>query len=255
FGMLGFLRKTAFLTVDFLRGGKVRKAYKKINKYYQMDSTSSKLEKYHRKALNLLFKQATKNTNYYKSYKGKKDLSLFPVVNKSIIANSQENFLSKKCKQRELIKMSTSGSTGTPFTSYQNIEKKRHVNAETIFFNGKAGYDVGSKLVYLRSLNLKNKKSKVKQWIQNEKLIDIDKLDDSNIQDLLQQIEKNTANKSATILSYAFTYDAFRDYFKKNGLYAADKCNIHGILSTSEILFDETRQFMSKAFNCSCYSR
>ena len=78
--------------------------------------------------------------------------------------------------------MSTSGSTVSPFTSYQNIEKKRRVNAETIFFNGMAGYKVGNSLINLRSLNAKRQKSKIKQRIQNEQLINIEKLDKTDIE-------------------------------------------------------------------------
>ncbi|WP_040978344.1 phenylacetate--CoA ligase family protein [Oceanobacillus jeddahense] len=253
--MLDFIKRNAFWTLDFFRGSKVRKAYKNLNKYYHLDSNSSKLEKYQKKTLNSLLDQAVNNTIYYKKFKNKKDLSSFPVVNKKKINDKQEEFLSKKYTRENLIQMSTSGSTGTPFVSYQNINKKRCVNAETIFFNGKAGYNVGSKLVYLRSLNLKNNKTKLKQKIQNEKLIDIAELDDTNIEYLFEQIERFTNKQSATMLSYASTYDTLSNYFKKYGFDKAKKCNIHGILSTSEILFDETRRYMSEAFNCNCYSR
>lgn len=253
--MLNSIRNTTFWTIDFFRGGRVRKAYKNIKKFYEIDSTSPKLEKYHRKSLNSLFKEATNNTTFYKKYKGEKNLSSFPVINKNTITSRQKEFISKKYRDKKLVKMSTSGSTGTPFTSYQNLNKKRHVNAETIFFNGQAGYKVGTRLVNLRSLNLKNKKSKLKQWIQNERLIDIDKLDDDSIRQLIRQIENYTRFNSATLLSYASTYDVLRDYFKKNGIKTAENCHIHGIISTSEILFDETREYISKAFNCNCYSR
>src|SRR5690625_2437212 len=253
--MISSVKNIVFWTLDYIRGGKIRNSYKNIERYYRMDSTSSKLERYYRKSLESLLKQATNNTTYYQKLKNKRDLLLYQVVNKNIIANRQQEFLSKRYSRESLIKMSTSGSTGTPFTSYQNINKKRCVNAETIFFNGKAGYKVGSKLIFLRSLNNKSKKSKIKQWIQNHKLIDVDKLDNSNIRALFYQIQKFTRHKSATMLSYASTYDALRDYFKINGNELVKQSNVHGIISTSEMLFDETRQYISETFNCNCYSR
>src|SRR5699024_10921938 len=139
--------------------------------------------------------------------------------------------------------------------SYQNIEKKRRVNAETIFFNGKAGYSVGNQFIYLRSINIKSKKSKLQQWIQNQRLIDIDHLSDDDIKILLEQIESFTSKDSATLLSYASTYDALRDYFIKKGKSSVKKSRLNGIISTSEILFDETRDSMMKAFGCNVYSR
>lgn len=251
--MLSSIKNTLFWVLDNLRGGKVRKAYRRIEKYYQIDSASSEMENYYSEALQELLKQATENTNYYKSFKGRADLSSYPVVNKNIITNREKDFLSKNYTKSNLIKMSTSGSTGTPFTSYQNINKKRCVNAETIFFNSKAGYKVGSKLAFLRSTNNKSKKSKFKQMIQSQKIIDVDKLDDNKIKDILYQINVYTRNESATLLSYASTYDILRDYFKRN--VDKEEYNIHGIISTSEILYEDTRKYISDTFKCSCYSR
>src|SRR5699024_7861156 len=224
-------------------------------KYYNLDSNSPLLREYQKKSLDILIQQAVQNTAYYKEYESSSDISDFPVINKSIISAQQTDFLSNKFNKEELIQMSTSGSTGTPFTSYQNKSKKRRVNAETIFFNEKAGYKVGSKFVYLRSLNSKNKKTKLKQWIENQKIVDIDKMNDKSIEELFHKIKMFTSDKSATMLSYASTYDILRDYFKKNGFSAVENCNIHGIISTSEILFDETRRYMSEAFGSACYSR
>jgi len=253
--MLNFTRSVSFWTFDFLMGGKVKTAYKDLKKYYHMDSTSSEIIKYQEKSIYSLLKQATKYTTFYREYRDRKDLSSFPVINKGTIVDRQNDFLSVNYKKENLYKMSTSGSTGTPLTSYQNKSKKRRVNAETVFFNGLAGYKVGSKLLHLRSLNIKSKKTKVKQWIQNEQLIDIDRLDDKALIGILNSIERAAFNKSITILSYASTYDALRHHIEKNGFNLSKKCNIKGIISTSEIFFDKTRQCISRAFKCDGYSR
>ena len=206
--------------------------------------------------LKKLIKHATTTTEFYKKYDGLgNDLSKLPVINKNIIKENQESFLSCKYEGKKLVQMSTSGSTGTPFVCYQNIEKKRRVNAETIFFNGKAGYEVGSRFIFLRSLTNRTSDSFLRQWIQNKILIDIVHLDKQNIEILLDKIKEVNSIKGAVMLAYASTYDAFRDYFNRYGIERIKDIKLKGIISSSEILYDETREIVSKAFDCKCFSR
>ena len=107
-----------------------------------MDSDSKALIEYQEIMLEKLLQHAVMTTSYYKNYKSNTNLSCFPVVSKSIIKENQDGFLSLKYNKNKLIKVSTSGSTGTPFLCYQNIEKKRRVNAEIIFFRGIIDIDI-----------------------------------------------------------------------------------------------------------------
>src|SRR5699024_17945 len=127
----------SFWTLDLFKGKEIKKNLKQIEKLYLTSFDSHELNSYREHALNILLTEANNCTNYYKDYN---DLSLlsFPVINKKEILKNQDEFLSTKYDKNNLIQMSTSGSTGVPFTSYQNIEKKKRVNAETIFFNGLA---------------------------------------------------------------------------------------------------------------------
>ncbi|WP_152657622.1 phenylacetate--CoA ligase family protein [Oceanobacillus sp. CFH 90083] len=253
--MLSLVRKNSFWTLDKAKGSKIRSAYEDIKRFYELDSTSPYSYKFQSQQIKRLFAEATNHTKFYQEYADRLELADFPVVNKNFIRDNQESFMSQKYQTNELFKMSTSGSTGTPFTSYQNLEKKRRVNAEAIFFNGLAGYEVGNKLIHLRSLNIINQKSKLKQFVQNERLIDIDKLDNPNIRMICKEIENLTQNSGGTALSYASTYDALADYFNKNGTDIIGKSKINGIISTSELLYDNTRHTMMKAFACDAYSR
>ncbi|SEG13736.1 phenylacetate-CoA ligase [Eubacterium ruminantium] len=56
----------------------------------------------------------------------------WPVVNKSIIRSQYDSFISDVYEKDQLITMSTSGSTGTPFVSYQNEGKKKSVKRRYI---------------------------------------------------------------------------------------------------------------------------
>lgn len=250
--MLNKLRNISFWTLDLFKGKEIKKNLKQIEKLYLTSYDSRELNSYRGHALNILLTEAINYTDYYKDYD---DLSLmsFPVINKKEVLKNQDEFLSTKYDKNNLIQMSTSGSTGVPFTSYQNIEKKKRVNAEAIFFNGLAGYNVGDKLIHLRSLNLKNKKSHFKQLIYNEKLIDIDKLDENNLENLVAKITSNSRNNLSVLLSYASTYDALALYIKHNEVKI--KAEVEGIISTSEILHDYTREVMMDYFNCNMFSR
>lgn len=151
--------------------------------------------------------------------------------------------------------MTTSGSTGTPFTAWQDSGKKRHVNAEVLHYNGKIGYKIGRRIIYFRSIVNEVSKSPLQQFMQNIYLIDCADLSDKKIKENLRQIRKLSRNGGAMILSYASTLDAFRKYFEKHGTEEAQGCNIYGIVSGSEMLQDITRDSLSEAFKCKVVSR
>ncbi|TXL66768.1 phenylacetate--CoA ligase family protein [Cerasibacillus terrae] len=247
------LRGLAFWRLDSVKGNSVRNAYNKIKEIDHIDSRSDRVIKYQENALNKLIVHATDTTDFYKPFKGAV-LKDFPVIDKHLINEHKKEFMSNIYNKNNLIAMSTSGSTGTPFICYQNKEKKKRVNAEVIYYSEKAGYSVGKNLIFLRALTEKSKKTKIHQWIQNESLIDISHLDNKNIEGILGEIEKASSSGSM-ILAYASTLDVLKDYFKRNGNSKIGESNITGIVSSSEMLFDDTRDSISKAFNCQCFSR
>ncbi|MEI2330776.1 hypothetical protein, partial [Priestia megaterium] len=125
-------RGIAFWGLDSINGKIVRKAYEEIKKIDEIDSRSDEVLKHQDSALKKLLVHATSTTNFYKNFNGE-NLTNYPVVDKNLIRDCQENFMSNKYSKDNLITMSTSGSTGTPFVCYQNKEKKKRVNAEVIY--------------------------------------------------------------------------------------------------------------------------
>lgn len=247
------LRGKAFWGLDYATGGAVKKAYRELKAFDAMDSRSPQLMEHQESALRKLLQHAGNTTKFYKSIRGS-CLDDFPIVDKNIIREQQSDFMSSKYDKADLVSMATSGSTGTPFVCYQNRGKKKRVNAEVIYYSEKAGYRVGSNLIYLRVVTDKTRKSRLLQWIQNETLIDISNLDDEHIDELLGDIEK-ASHRGSMMLAYASTCDALKDYFRRKGHSVAGSSKIHGLVSSSEMLFDDTRDAMSKAFNCRCFSR
>ena len=226
------LRNLAFWLLDSAEGGKIKTAYQELKAFEAINSSSLEILEHQKNALAKILKHACSTTEFYKEYHSA-ILSDFPVIDKNIIRARQDDFISNKFDKADLITMKTSGSTGIPFTCYQDRNKKKKVNAEVIFYSEKAGYSVGSKLIYLRAITHGNNKPRLHQLIQNETLLDISRLDDQSIALLLKKIAKASRN-GAMMLAYAATYDALVDYFRRKGTAAIKGCKINGIISSSE---------------------
>ncbi len=251
--IMAITRKKAFWLLDSLKGSHVKNAYKQLKLVDELDSDSRTLKIHQQSQIIELLGHAISTTEFYRNIRST-ELNAFPVINKNIIRDNQEDFLSNRFSKSDLITMETSGSTGTPFTCFQDLGKKRRVNAEVIYFSEKAGYSVGNNLIFLRAITKESQKSKIRQWIQNESLVDISNLDDSRILGVLEEISK-VSRFGSVMLAYASTYDAMKDFFTRHGIERAKECNIKGIISSSEMLFDKTRLAISEAFNCPCFSR
>ena len=247
------IREKLFWSIDKIYGEMVNKAYQELKKYNEKSSTDPLLADYQNKTLQNLLNHTVNTTDYYDRFlKSVDQLSNFPVVNKQIIKENQDSFLSKAFHKDELFKMSTSGSTGTPFVCYQDKDKKKRVNAEVIYYGEKLGYTVGSRIIVLRAVIDQSRKSNLDQWIQNIIQLDVSTMDEERIEKLLGEIE-SISKDGSLLLAYASTYDILKDYFKRKDM--AYNFNIYGLVSISEMFFDDTRAAMAEAFNCQCVSR
>jgi phenylacetate-CoA ligase len=246
------LRAAIFWGLDFLTGGIIKKSYRNLRIFDSISSDSKQLIDYQQAKLKELLNHAKNTTKFYKNINGE-SLKDFPVVDKSIIIKHQEEFLSNKYEKNKLFKMSTSGSTGTPFICFQDRLKKKCVKAEVIYYTEKAGYSVGENLIFLRAVTKQNNKSKLLQLIQNEQLLNIGNLDNRSIENLLIMIKIISRLKS-TMLAYGSTLDALSDYFRIKKIEFINS-KIVGIISGADMLFGNTREVISKVFGCRCLSR
>lgn len=245
--LMVFVRNKAFWLLDYLRRSPVKKAYLEIERIDKMDSDNPYISEYQKEAWEKLKQNACSTTQIYKSYKYSK-FEDFPVINKQDIRSNQEHFLSCQYERERLIQMATSGSTGTPFICYQNNEKKSRVNAEVIYYSEKAGYRLGENLIYIRTIVKQNKKNKLKQFLQNQTLINCSHLDDRGIQKILHLIKRYSRRDNVTLLAYASTYTAIKDYCERKKIHKLENQKVQGIISGSEMLFDDTRNIIGRIF-------
>lgn len=251
--LLSFGRRSMYWLSDYLKGGTVRTFYYRIKKIDNLDYNDEQLSKYQLTAFSNLKNAVCDHVAFYNDMIDK-DLDEFPIINKNTIRSSQNDFMSDNYNRNKLFKMSTSGSTGTPFICYQNLEKKRCVNAEIIYYSEKAGYRLGNNLSYIRTIVKQIKKSKFKQFVQNQMLINCAKLSDDGILDILDAVVNYSRNEPVTLLGYGSTFTALKDYIKAHNL-KHHIGNVTGIISRSDMLYDETRSVMESYFGCKMVSR
>lgn len=252
--LLEFARGAAFWTLDSLKGKNVKSALQTIKNCEDGIWSEQQVCDYQEEQIRKLLSHAKATVPYYKD-QSDTELSHWPVVNKNILRTNGDNVLSSDYKKENLIQMSTSGSTGTPFTCWQDIGKKKHVNAETLYYNGKIGFSIGRRIIYLRSIVSEVQKSLIQQFAQNIYLLDCNDLSDDGIKEKLRFIVEYSKNCGAMIMGYASTLAAFQKYFDKYGYAEVQDANVYGVVSGSEMLYDVTRDTIEKAFNCRCVSR
>ncbi|MCG2461188.1 CoF synthetase [Flavobacteriaceae bacterium F89] len=243
-------RKIAFWLWDSLKTNPIRKhlaSIKMINENPFGQASRIKNEG----ALKNLLKHAINTVPFYNDISSE-GIESYPVVNKNLIKNNFGSFESSSFHNTKRIKQTTSGSTGTPFTVLHDINKRNRNTADTIYFGELAGYNLGSKLFYLKKWNDQNYKSISLQWKQNIIPVDVFDLNDKEISSLIGQLK--TGNKDKNLLGYASAYDAIARYIQKENLGALE-VNVKSIIAMSEALSDTTKKILGNCFKCDVLSR
>ena len=248
------LRSMAYWTLDQIKGSPVKRAYIDIKKIDQMNSTDPFIAQYQQTAWKSLKNHACATTPFYQHIVADR-LEDFPVIDKNMIKQDSDHFLSSSYTKESLIQMPTSGSTGTPFICYQNAYKKRRVNAEIIYYSEKVGYQLGQNLSYIRTVVRQVGKSAWKQFLQNQTLIQCGHLDNKGIESVFSALEKRSRLFKCTVLAYGSTYAAMKDYIIKHNVQNRSCMHITGLISGSDMLYDETRSTLMQYFNCNMVSR
>ncbi len=245
------LREIVFWIVDGLRGGKIRKPYKDIKRIMSLPKEQLIIEQQH--YLDKLIRHAKSTTSYYRmSLSGKEKIEDFPVINKNIIKDNYQEMQSRAYKGKKLHYMTTSGSTGTPFTMMQDMGKRYRVLAELIYFNKFVGNNVGDKFIYFRVWTEKNKNSKLAQIAKNMIPVDILHFTDDTFEGIRQLLKKNS--KISAAIGYVSTYEYLVRYLEKCGD-SKDMFNIKTLITGSEIQTPEIRNRLRDMFGCTVVSR
>ena len=245
--LLQKLRTNFFWFFDFIKGSPIKTHFKEVSNTFQIP--------FNKESENNLIKilsHSIQTTKYYKSLSISSKLLDFPVINKAIIRESFDSFCSDKYNVSELIPVVTSGSTGTPFKVYHDKNKKLRNNADTIYFASRAGFTVGDRLFYMKIFARQKMASPFHYWMQNIVPVDVIKLNDTQIAELIGQMEKS--GSTFGFLGYSSALELVCKYLDKNRTEKV-KANVKSIISMSESLNDYTKEITKKYFGISAVSR
>lgn len=239
------LRYTIFFLVDFLKGKKVKNHLDDITKFYNQ-------QKNNQVEVDKLVKHAIQTVPFYKTMDENSEISDFKVVDKIVIKNNLNEFQSSKYENAKLISMTTSGSTGTPFTVYQDVNKKNRNHADTLYFGTLAGYKIGFCVIYMKIWASEKMLPNWKYYLQNIVPVDVIKLEKAQIESIISKLENSNSNFS--ILGYVSALEQIIQYLDST---EKSKVNskIRSIITMSESLSMETKERLENIFNCRVVSR
>lgn len=239
-----YIRNRAFKIIDSLRKESIHKYVNELRSFeaggYNYAIVKEKLDEFLSRAQN--------SSPFYENKKNEFNLDTYPVIAKSFLGNNREQIKSLRHANKKLIKVSTSGSYGTPFIFYLTPEKKKRQKAEVIYNGLGIGYEVGISHAFFRTvLN----KSKLKLWLQNEtyicsKILGQDFLEKNRFLMKKKKLKILMGFPSAIVLLAQFCID--------QGDKPTD-FSINGVITYAENLTKKQREIISQAFGCKVYSR
>jgi len=247
-------RKIIFYLIDSLRGGIISKHLKDIDSIVK-DPLNEKSKKKIENRKNELLEYAIKNVPFYRNNLASHNETLlisFPVVNKNIIRDNINAFISDNYDTNTLNRVVTSGSTGTPFSVYHVSNKKARNSADTIYFGELAGFSIGTQLNYLKIWTKVNRKSKLKFWLENIIPIDVTQLSDNEIKKLVVKFKSQKNDKA--FLGYSSALESICYYLKKNEPNTKIN-NVSAIISMSEGISLNTKKNIKYFFQKQPVSR
>jgi len=244
-------RYYSFWFLDLLKGGAIKSHYQDIN-YILENHNSERSKKIRDEHLSNLLNHAVTSTSFYKTYHNYSSLNDFPVIDKVMLRESFDDFISAKYKHKHGFEVSTSGSTGTPFIVIQDKNKKDRNVADTIYFGEKSGYQLGHKLFYLRAWSAMIEKSKLTTFLQNIVSINVKKLDDNTNAEIIARIQKGSSNKA--FIGYPSAFKDICKYLDSINSKPID-ANISSMIANAEALGDHTKKAVKKYFGFDILSR
>jgi phenylacetate-CoA ligase len=243
-------RNRLFWMNDRLRSSQIKRSFQEID---QIMSNPASQESLQIKKANLqaMLEHAVSTTRFYKQLSGFKGILDFPVIEKNRIRENIPDFTSDLHDIRKLKRVSTSGSTGAPFSLYHCKAKRTRNAADNLFFSGFGNYRPGDPLYFLRVWNEINRKSPLSNFISNTHPVDVSDLSDLFLEKIYKRM--NRWQKGAVILGYGSFFEVFAGYLQTNRLPVSARPK--AILVMSDPLHAVTRAFLSDLFKCPVLAR
>lgn len=235
------VREIVFKLLDSLTGGQIIKDLRQIK---QQIANNTIIDE---KQLNCILNHAVSTVPAYRGYLAFKSLSDFPVVNKSILRDNIDCFISSNYDKSKLAAATTSGSTGTPFTIYYDARKIKRKKAALMYWNERANAPLGIRMFYMRVWNTINKKNPIRQFLENIYPIEVSNFGQIENDYFIQTIKSQ--RKPVAILGFSSAISELVKHFNQR------PDNIKGIIAMSEHLSEDIRLKAQELFGCSVIAR
>ncbi len=236
-------RYGAYFALDGLRGGAVRKRVESDAAAFHQGTSVEETER----RLRHILDHAVRTVPYYRHTESGAPLSAFPVVNKDTFREHYDSFRSRAyLDAKDNRVMTTSGSTGTPFSMIQNRGKALMNTADSIFLSQLGGYRIGEKTAFIRVWVSNVKKSRLALFAENTIMMESSSLSDESIAGMLETIRRERVK---VLTGYASALGEISRYIERHGVDMSG-FSVHAILPISETMPDPVRAQLSRQFGC-----
>lgn len=237
------LRRAAFNVLDKRNGGKLNRL-KQVNKREIIEGISAE---YADRRIQLLLDYAKEHSQYYRDYADAKTLQELPVMNKTVYNENADRILCEEYQEKKdnLYKLSTSGSTGTPFTVFCDGDKMNRVNMNFLSVMELNGFRLGMKRAEFRVwIKGKNTISPFKSFKNNLKMYDISNMGDMALAEICRRIQKE---RIQVLVCYSSAITALTSYIKRCHV-DISKWSVEMVFSMGEALPQSTYEAVKEIF-------
>ncbi|WP_323750784.1 hypothetical protein [Marinobacter sp.] len=192
---------------------------------------------------------AKRNNVELDDFKSIKDLKYFPVIEKKQIQESPGSFISDRHRDRKLIELSTSGSTGTPLKIY--CDQKTRTFHYAFFTRVRSWYGINKRskrATFLGRVVVSGKQKTPPYWrydaVQKNLIMSSYHLSEENMEFYYRELNKF---KPEEIFGYASSIYFLALYIMRQNL---NPIQLKIVMTTAETLMPYQREVIEKAFNC-----
>lgn len=239
------LRRTAFNGLDAMKGGKLNRL-KEVNK---REITEGVTTAYMERRVRTLLDYAAEHVPFYEAYKGA-SLSGFPVMTKTDYNENREALLADAYRDKEdsLFRLSTSGSTGAPFTVLCDGDKMNRINMNFMSVMELNGFRLGMKRGEFRVwIPGKNTITRWKSVKNNLIMIDISNMGEEALDEICETIRKK---RIQVLVSYSSALTALAAHIRKKGV-DVSRWDVEMVFSMGEALPQKTYDELTEIFGFS----
>lgn len=236
------LRWDGYFILDRMRGGEAEARFRSDIAAFQHGSEMKRTQE----KLRALISHAAETTKFYRGL-GEAPLSSLPVVTKDTWRGAYEDFLSSEYLEAKGNRsMTTSGSTGTPFTMVQDAHKVLSNTADSIFMGVLANYRIGQKMAFLRVWVNNVRKSPLRLFMENSLMLDSSSLSDESLEKIAGTLIKE---KVHCLIGYSSALGELGSYLDRSGA-DLSKFSLGSVIPISETMPVPERKRLSEQFSC-----